>query len=329
MNRSNVGAKHREPEYNYLEYYYFDINGYLIINGITPDGYMVNERGQWIQNGVVQRKHYNINIPKQKVDETKNKLEEIKYYEYNNDKSSNLIIVVLVIISLLVVLVVLYEMSKSKYEKGSYSNYDNSTRDIKDYSRTLYSKSTANNNDTTVERSIWWHFRSDTDKKGEEGEDLVAEKLKYIGNDFIVLRNINLPRTNKEPVQIDFLCVSKKGIFVIEVKNWLGKITGNYDDEIWHSQIYNIIHDKKNPIKQNEWYIDVLKRIIKRNMTYFSIIVFIDRAEIDWLDKEQNKTYITNISFLNNKIHSIYENSMVKSYNNYKSMAGYLRRFTI
>ena len=44
--------------------------------------------------------------------------------------------------------------------------------------------------------------------------------------------------------------------------------------------------------------------------------------------KEQNKTYITNTSYLNNKIHSIYESSGVKPYNNYKSVAGYLRRFT-
>ena len=31
-------------------------NGYLIMNGITPDGYIVNERGQWVDKGIVQRK---------------------------------------------------------------------------------------------------------------------------------------------------------------------------------------------------------------------------------------------------------------------------------
>ena len=88
-------------------------------------------------------------------------------------------------------------------------------------------------------------------------------------------------------------------------------------------------NEQKNTVRQNEWHIDVLKKIIKQNMTYYSIIVFTDRADISWIDKKQNKTYITNINYLNNKIYSIYENSSVKPYNNYKSVAGYLRRFAI
>ena len=310
----------------YLEYYYFDRNGYLIANDITPDGYMVNERGQWTHNGVVQRKYNGTNISKQKVDETKDKLDQIeeRKIKYKNNSSFNLLLIIIFILVLLFIVIV-YKLSKPKYKDGSYYN---SNKDIKDNQTKYYDRNTINKNDTTIKRSIWWHFRSDTDKRGEEGEDLVAENLKYIGNEFIVLRNINLPRVNKDPVQIDFLCISKKGIFVIEVKNWLGEITGKYQDEIWHSKIYDIINEQKNPIKQNEWHIDVLKRFIKQSMTYYSIIVFTDRAEIDWLDKEQNKTYITNTSYLNNKIHSIYESSGVKPYNDYKSVAGYLRRFT-
>lgn len=311
---------------NYLGYYFFDLNGYLIMNGITPDGYIVNERGQWIQNGVVQRKYYEINIPKQKVDKTKNELEEKRYAKYRKDGGSNLIIVILVVISLLFILAIMSTKSGSEHE---HKNYDNLDYDINSNNKTHYNKNITTNNDTTVERSIWWYFRSDTDKKGEEGEDQVAEYLKYIGTDFIVLRNVNLPRTNNKPVQIDYLCVSKKGIFVIEVKNWLGEITGKYEDETWHSQIYDIINDQKNPIKQNEWHIDVLRRFIKQNMTYYSMVVFTDRAEIGRLDKVQNKTHIIKANQLNSKIHSIYEDSDVKSYNNYKSVAGYLRRFIV
>ena len=307
---------------NYLEYYYFDINGYLIMNGTTPDGYMVNERGQWIQNGVVQRKHYEVYTSKPNIknaEERINQTKQIKKDVYNNYAGIGIVSAWIVLLFILFTVVTKKTNKRNKnLTERSESNYKPSYNEKRNVS-----------NDTTIKRNIWWHFRSDTDKKGEEGEDIVAENLKYIGNEFIVLRNINLPRKNKDSVQIDFLCVSKKGIFVIEVKNWLGRITGDYEDEIWHSQIYDIINEQKNPIKQNEWHIDVLKRFIKQNMTYYSIIVFTDRADIRWIDKEQNKTYITNISYLNNKIYSIYESSNIKPYNNYKSVAGYLRRFVV
>lgn len=36
------------------ECYYFDGNGYMLVNTVTPDGYQVNESGAWIVNGSVQ-----------------------------------------------------------------------------------------------------------------------------------------------------------------------------------------------------------------------------------------------------------------------------------
>ena len=38
------------------ECYYFNILGHMTKNSTTPDGYNVNEDGEWIVNGVVQRK---------------------------------------------------------------------------------------------------------------------------------------------------------------------------------------------------------------------------------------------------------------------------------
>lgn len=38
------------------ESYYFDHNGYLLVNTITPDGYQVNGNGAWIKDGTVQTK---------------------------------------------------------------------------------------------------------------------------------------------------------------------------------------------------------------------------------------------------------------------------------
>lgn len=306
---------------NYLEYYYFDSNGYLIMNGITPDGYTVNERGQWIDKGIVQRKYYEIPTSKKITNESNNANIKRDQSRLRNDDKSYFFVIALAIVILIIFLYIKSLSSdNTQYKRKNYDNYNAPYQPN-------YSRNTTINNDTTISRSIWWHLRSDTDKRGEEGEDNVAEELKYLGKDFIVLRNINLPRSNKEPVQIDFLCVSKKGVFVIEVKNWLGKVTGNYEDEIWHSQFNYTINGQKNPVKQNEWHVDVVKRFIRQSMIFHSIVVFTDRADIRWLDKKQNRTYITNIDNLNNVIYNIYESTKVIPYGNYKSIAGNLRKY--
>lgn len=36
------------------ECYYFDVNGYILVNTTTPDGYWVNGNGAWVQDGAVQ-----------------------------------------------------------------------------------------------------------------------------------------------------------------------------------------------------------------------------------------------------------------------------------
>ena len=38
------------------ECYYFNELGYLLVNTITPDGYQVNQNGEWVLNGVIQKK---------------------------------------------------------------------------------------------------------------------------------------------------------------------------------------------------------------------------------------------------------------------------------
>jgi len=41
------------------ECYYFDKDGYCLVNTTTPDGYKVNENGAWTEDGVVQTKAVN------------------------------------------------------------------------------------------------------------------------------------------------------------------------------------------------------------------------------------------------------------------------------
>lgn len=45
------------------ECYYFDQDGYCLINTNTPDGWIVNENGAWIINGIVQTQNVGISMP--------------------------------------------------------------------------------------------------------------------------------------------------------------------------------------------------------------------------------------------------------------------------
>lgn len=38
------------------ECFYFDENGYVLMNAISPDGYTINPEGEWVVDGVVQTK---------------------------------------------------------------------------------------------------------------------------------------------------------------------------------------------------------------------------------------------------------------------------------
>ena len=38
------------------ECYYFDDNGWAVTSGLTPDGFLVNAEGAWVENQVVKTK---------------------------------------------------------------------------------------------------------------------------------------------------------------------------------------------------------------------------------------------------------------------------------
>jgi uncharacterized protein Smg (DUF494 family) len=40
----------------FAEYYYFNGDGFLVVNQTTPDGYVVNSKGQYVVDGIVQTK---------------------------------------------------------------------------------------------------------------------------------------------------------------------------------------------------------------------------------------------------------------------------------
>ena len=72
------------------------------------------------------------------------------------------------------------------------------------------------------------------EQRGIEGERAVISELyKMIENDEFLLHNLLIPLRNNHTTEIDVVLISRKGIFCIEIKNWVGKIIGNDESEMW------------------------------------------------------------------------------------------------
>ena len=74
--------------------------------------------------------------------------------------------------------------------------------------------------------------------------------------------------------QVDCIAINSSGIFIIEVKNWVGIVRGGFDDTMWEvlRRGYNP-HHYANPIKQNIGHLNSFKKIYKGRMPVYSLVV--------------------------------------------------------
>ena len=118
----------------------------------------------------------------------------------------------------------------------------------------------------------------DAQRKGEVGEETIAYLLSgFNRSQFIVLNNILLNKpfvTRKDvpTVQIDHIVVSVYGIFVIETKNYRGKIYGYEDAKNWYTYMGGQKFTFQNPIMQNYGHGKVIGQLIDRNASKVGMI---------------------------------------------------------
>lgn len=90
-----------------------------------------------------------------------------------------------------------------------------------------------------------------------------------------VINNLMIVNEGKSS-QIDHLVINRTGIFVIETKNYSGRIYGQEDQREWTQVLqYGKVKNKfYNPIMQNRTHIYALSKVIGRSDCFVSIIVF-------------------------------------------------------
>ena len=109
--------------------------------------------------------------------------------------------------------------------------------------------------------------------RGFMGEFWVRTELnKLPQKDYIILNDIML-ENERGTHQIDHIVISKYGIFVIEMKNYYGKIIGDEYKSNWLQYLGKNKYYFKNPIHQNYGHIKVLEEILNLDEDFFIPIV--------------------------------------------------------
>ena len=135
--------------------------------------------------------------------------------------------------------------------------------------------------------------------KGDIGEQWVIKELSKLNFlDYYRYNNL-LIQTERGSSQIDHVVVSKKGIFVIETKNFSGYIYGNEKSKIWkkYSQGRRFETKFNSPIFQNYGHIKALKEKLPNinPSAYKNIVVFVGDCKFKVSTYKHTVVYLRNL----------------------------------
>ena len=117
---------------------------------------------------------------------------------------------------------------------------------------------------------------------GSSGEQIIflnlTKKLHIPENQ--ILRNVYIPTNSGKTSEIDILVVSKKGLFVIECKNYAGHIYGDAKRKNWIQYVGRKKSLFYNPLWQNRTHCENLKNYLAKygNIPVVSLVTTITRG---------------------------------------------------
>jgi hypothetical protein len=137
---------------------------------------------------------------------------------------------------------------------------------------------------------------------GLMGERFTFNELKNIFSERQIILNVYVKKKNDELTEIDMVIVCRKGILVIESKNYSGWIFGNENDSNWTQTFKSGIKQSFfNPVIQNQVHINALMHNLSDfpNAPFFSIIVFSERCELKNVTVTDKNTLVVQRQYLN------------------------------
>jgi hypothetical protein len=170
---------------------------------------------------------------------------------------------------------------------------------------------------------ILWARQPST--KGQYGEYLVNKQLEALAKRFQGFSYHNLMFGEGDySTQLDNLLITAKAVYVIEVKNYTGRVYGDVYRDQWYQTIvylnqrrgrygrrYQKTHVEKhsffNPIKQNQIHINALLRNIPiiKLLPIFNLVIFTNQTDLTHLDIQEKMIYVMNRDKLDRFIEEI------------------------
>jgi hypothetical protein len=150
--------------------------------------------------------------------------------------------------------------------------------------------------------------------KGLMGEYFVKKQLEKLAKKYQGLSFHNLMLgTGDQSTQLDNLLITSKAVYVIEVKNYAGRVYGGQYQDQWYQTIrydnkrrgrggrtYTKTHIAKNaffnPIKQNLIHVNAIKQSIQsvQPLPLLNVVVFMNRGNITNVEMKDDTSYVIN-----------------------------------
>lgn len=167
--------------------------------------------------------------------------------------------------------------------------------------------------------------------QGEIDVNKILGKIK----DAKLLEDVMVKRS-KGTTQIDHILISKKGIFVIETKDFSGKIVGDEDSKFWLQKLRFKENYFYSPIKQNYGHVKAVEEIIKRRNICISLIVFTNKSNIKKIKSETDviqlknlkrfiRKYKTDVKLSKAEIEKIYKDIKRKDINSKRAIKKHIK----
>lgn len=125
--------------------------------------------------------------------------------------------------------------------------------------------------------------------KGRIGESKVNRVLKRLISKYggYFVHDVIVKGDDGKTSQIDHIYICSRGVFVIETKNYAGRIYGSDNQKEW-TQVLAYGNSKNklyNPIMQNKTHIRRLNEALPKQLNMISVVVFV-QGNIKYIDSE-------------------------------------------
>jgi hypothetical protein len=130
-------------------------------------------------------------------------------------------------------------------------------------------------------------------KYGGAGEWMVANwYLSALSDEYEIFNDILLKTDDGSTHQIDHVVVSPYGIFVLEMKGYMGKVYGGQYSDQWTEYMGGKGYDFYNPIKQNYGHMKALQEVLGLPEKAFIPIVIFGRSATLKMDIDEKAEVI-------------------------------------